>query len=638
MKQYDKNSLIGFVLMAIILIVFNTFFFSEIPEEQAPTTAPTEAIVTEQKLSETTTTPTLPEINESIVSEELKKTYGIFAIAATGIEGEQVIENDKLKITVANKGGKITSVIIKEGPNGKEYKKYDSLRVKTQEDPSGDSSLALDLFDADNSEFNLQFSTTGQIINTKDLYFAGTEIDNHTLSMKLMVDNSHYVEYLYTLTEGANRDDDYLIDFDINFVGMENIIPAGINYMNLEWQMKTPQTEKSKTNQDMYTGIQYQYSADKEVDYLSFTSTDEDDINARLNWVAFKQQFFSAIFIAKDGFDKPTTLTSIINPDIESKDPGFIKDLTAKFELPYNHKRDEKLSFQFYFGPNHYKTLKSYDSEFEELVPLGWGIFGWVNQYIIINLFDFLSKYFSSYGLIILLLTLIIKIGLAPFTYKAFLSQAKMKVLKPEIDKINEKLKGKDAMKAQQETMGLYRKAGVNPMGGCLPMLFQFPILIAMFRFFPASIELRQESFLWADDLSSYDSIYNLGFNIPFYGDHISLFTLLMTISTLLYTHMNSSTMAATGPMAQMKWMMYLMPIMFLGFFNNYAAGLSYYYFLANMFTFTQQYFMKRFIDEDAILAQLEANKKKPAKPKSKFQKKLEEMQKKQEQQIKKKR
>ena len=290
------------------------------------------------------------------------------------------------------------------------------------------------------------------------------------------------------------------------------------------------------------------------------------------------------------------------------------------------------MNYQFYFGPNHYKTLQSYNAGFEELIPLGWGIFGWVNQYIIINLFDFLSKYFASYGIIILFLTLIIKVGLSPFTYKAFLSQAKMKVLKPEIEKINAKNKGKDQMKIQQETMNLYRKAGVNPMGGCLPMLFQFPILIAMFRFFPASIELRQESFLWADDLSSYDSIYDLGFSIPFYGDHISLFTLLMTLSTLLYTKMNSSM--ATGQMAQMKWMMYLMPIMFLGFFNNYAAGLSYYYFLANMFTFTQQYFMMRLIDENVLLAQIEENKKKPAKPKSKFQKKLEEMKRKQEQRM----
>jgi YidC/Oxa1 family membrane protein insertase len=409
---------------------------------------------------------------------------------------------------------------------------------------------------------------------------------------------------------------------------MESLIPSGVNYMNLEWEMSTPQTEKSKDNQDMYTGIYYQVDADKEVDYLSLTSSDEEEINARLSWVAFKQQFFSAIFIAKDGFEKPTNLVS------EKKETSkFIKDLSAKFELPYDHKRDEQLNYQFFFGPNHFKTLQTYNSGFEELIPLGWGIFGWVNQYIIINIFDYLNGFFSSYGLIIFLLTIIIKLGLSPFTYKAFLSQAKMKVLKPEIDKITEKNKGKDQMKTQQETMSLYRQAGVNPMGGCLPMLFQFPILIAMFRFFPASIELRQESFLWADDLSSYDSIYNLGFEIPMYGDHISLFTLLMTVSTLLYTHMNSSM--ATGQMAQMKWMMYLMPIMFLGFFNNYAAGLSYYYFLANMFTFTQQYFMKRMINEDAILAQLQANKQKPKK-KSKFQKKLEDMQRKQEQQMKK--
>ena len=598
MKKYDKNSLIGFALMAVILIVFNTFFFPEIPQEQAPVSAPTEAIITENQFSETTFS--TPKLSNSVISEEQKTKYGVFASAAKGTDEFQIIENDKLKITVANKGGRIVSVILKE------YQTFDSI--------------ALDLFDADSSRFNLQF-TTGHNINTADLYFVAEQSSN-TLSMKLKADDSRYVEYLYTLTN------DYLINFDIKFIGMESLIPTGINYMNLEWQMKTPQTEKSKTNQDMYTGIQYQYSADNEGDYLSFTSTDEDKINARLNWVAFKQQFFSAIFIAKDGFEKPTHLIST-----KSEGSEFIKDLAAKFELPYQHKIDEQLSFQFYFGPNHYKTLKAYDKGFEELVPLGWGIFGWVNQYIIINIFDFLSKYFSSYGIIILLLTLIIKIGLAPFTYKAFLSQAKMKVLKPEIDKINDKLKGKDPMKAQQETMGLYRKAGVNPMGGCLPMLFQFPILIAMFRFFPASIELRQESFLWADDLSSYDSIYNLGFEIPFYGDHISLFTLLMTVSTLLYTRMNSSM--ATGQMAQMKWMMYLMPIMFLGFFNNYAAGLSYYYFLANMFTFTQQYFMKIMINEDEILAQLEANKKKPAKPKSKFQKKLEDMQKKQEQQLK---
>ncbi len=602
MKQYDKNSLIGLLLMGFILIIFNTYFFPQVEVETKK--VETTTIVADNNktiLTQNETEIIAAAIVDSIINKQYVNQYGIFANTAIGSEQESILENDKLKITFSNKGGRITSVILKE------FQTHDSL--------------PLQLFDGDSSRFNLQFSV-GKPINAENLFFVAKQNGN-ALSMKLMADANHYVEYIYTIT------DDYLIDFDIHLVGMENLIPSGVNYMNLEWQMKTPQTEKSKSNQDMYTGIQYQYSADKEVDYLSFTSDEEEKINARLNWVAFKQQFFSAIIIAKDGFEKPTNLVSEKNE--KSK---YIKDLSAQFELPYLHKTNEQLNFQFYFGPNHYKTLKAYNSGFEELIPLGWGIFGWVNQYIIINIFDFLSKYMSNYGLIILLLTIIIKLALSPFTYKAYLSQAKMKVLKPEIDKITEKHKKKDPMKSQQETMALYRKAGVNPMGGCLPMLFQFPILIAMFRFFPASIELRQKSFLWADDLSSYDSIMSLPWDIPFYGDHVSLFTLLMTVSTIMYTRMNSQSMG--GQMEQMKWIMYLMPIMVLGFFNNYAAALSYYYFLANIFTFSQQYFMKRFIDEDAILAQLEAHKKKPAKPKSKFQKKLEDMQRKQEQQMKK--
>ena len=602
MKQYDKNSLIGLLLMGFILIIFNTYFFPQVEVAETEKKNTTEIVTTinEVQIEQSQTKIIADAIVDSIINKQYINQYGIFANTATGSEQESILENDKLKITFSNKGGRITSVILKE------FQTHDSL--------------PLQLFDRDSSRFNLQFSV-GQAIETENLFFSSKQNGN-SLSMKLIADTYHYVEYIYTIT------DDYLIDFDINLVGMEKIVPSGVNYMNLEWQMKTPQTEKSKSNQDMYTGIQYQYSADKEVDYLSFTSTDEEKIKSKLTWVAFKQQFFSSIFIAKNGFEKPTLLASR-----KSEISIYIKDLYAKFELPYTHKNNEQLNFQFYFGPNDYKILKAYNTGFEELIPLGWGIFGWINQYIIINLFDFLSKYMSNYGLIILLLTIIIKLALSPFTYKAYLSQAKMKVLKPEIDKITEKHKKKDPMKSQQETMALYRKAGVNPMGGCLPMLFQFPILIAMFRFFPASIELRQKSFLWADDLSSYDSIMTLPWDIPFYGDHVSLFTLLMTISTIMYTKMNSQSMG--GQMEQMKWIMYLMPIMFLGFFNNYAAALSYYYFLANIFTFSQQYFMKRFIDEDAILAQLEANKKKPAKPKSKFQKKLEEMQRKQEQQMK---
>ena len=603
MKQYDKNSLIGLLLMGFILIIFNTYFFPQVEITGTEKKDATEIVTTinETQVKQSQTELVANAIVDSLFTQHFANQYGVFANTAIGTEEEFILENEKIKIIFSTKGGRISSVILKE------FQTSDGL--------------PLQLFDADSSRFNLKF-TVGDPIETENLFFSSKQNGN-SLSMKLIADKNHYLEYIYTLS------DDYIIDFDINLVGMESLIPQGVNFMEMQWQMKTPQTEKSKSNQDMYTGIQYQYSADKEVDYLSFTSTDEDKITARLNWVAFKQQFFSSIFIAKDGFKKPTHLESEKNENSK-----YIKDLSAQFELPYEHKNNEQLNFQFYFGPNHYKTLKSYNASFEELIPLGWGIFGWVNQYIIINLFDFLSKYMSNYGLIILLLTIIIKLALSPFTYKAYLSQAKMKVLKPEIDKVTEKHKKKDPMKAQQETMAIYRKAGVNPMGGCLPMLFQFPILIAMFRFFPASIELRQESFLWADDLSSYDSIMTLPWEIPFYGDHVSLFTLLMTVSTVMYTKMNSQSMGAQ--MEQMKWIMYLMPIMFLGFFNNYAAALSYYYFLANIFTFSQQYFMKRFIDDEAILEQLEANKKKPTKPKSKFQKKLEEMQRKQEQQMKK--
>ena len=599
MKEYDKNSIIGFVLMGIILIIFNMFFFPEVEQQEVPQIKDKINNPISNNSQEITTNSVINK--KATINKNSAFNYGVFANAANGEDGFEILENSLLEIMVSKKGGHIVSVILKD------YVTYTGER--------------LNLLDSDSSKFNLQF-TTGYNINTSELYFE-SEHRNNSLSMKLKTDSGDYIEYVYTIN------DDYLIDFDIHLIGMEDVISSNTNYMNLEWQIQTPQTEKSKSNQDMYTGIHYQYSTDREVDYLSFTSSDEEKITSRLNWVAFKQQFFSTIIISKNGFQKPTNLKSTKNENSQ-----FIKDLYAKFELPYNHKSKEQLNFQFYFGPNHYKTLKSYNSDFEQLIPLGWGIFGWVNQYLIINIFDLLSKYMSNYGLIILLLTIIIKLMLAPFTYKAFLSQAKMKVLKPEIDKITEKFKGKDPMKVQQATMSLYRKAGVNPMGGCLPMLFQFPILIAMFRFFPASIELRQQGFLWAEDLSSYDSIMSLPFNIPFYGDHVSLFTLLMTISTLLYTRMNSSMMA-TGQMAQMKWMMYLMPVMFLGFFNNYAAGLSYYYFLANMFTFSQQYVMKKIIDENALLEQIEKNKKNPKK-KSKFQKKLEEMQKKQEEQIRK--
>lgn len=588
----DRNSLTGAILIVLIWIVFSTFFLDNkeihnTNEDNKNTYVKTELDNTNDVIIQTSQEDSTKTVNQNNIFSHLENKE----------DGFEIIENNKMRVVINKKGGAISSVILKD------FKTYNGT--------------PLDLFSEEQSVFNLQFFSQ-DTINTSELYFE-PYLKGNSLSMTIKLDDQHYIEYVYTIS------DNYLIDFSINTKGINEIIRS-TDYMNLEWGMITPKTEKSKSNQDMYTGIYYQDNADKEVDNLNLSKKDEELIKFKLNWIAFKQQFFSSILIAENGFEKPILLKS--NPN---SNEDVIKNLYAKFEIPLKNINEEKINFQFYFGPNHYKTLQNYNLQFEELIPLGWGIFGWVNKYIIIPIFDFLSKFGFNYGIIILLLTIIIKLALSPFTYKAFLSQAKMKVLKPEIDKINEKNKGKDPMKVQQATMNFYRKAGVSPMGGCLPMLFQFPILIAMFRFFPASIELRQQSFLWADDLSAYDSIYDLGFSIPFYGDHVSLFTLLMTVSTLLYTRMNSSM--ATGQMAQMKWMMYLMPIMFLGFFNNYAAGLSYYYFLANMFTFGQQAIMKNSINEEKLLAQIEENKKKPKK-KSKFQRKLEEIQRQQEQKI----
>ena len=587
-KQNDKSSLTGLLLMAAILIIFNVFVFNNTEEQ----------INNENSNSEKTIQKENSE-KSAISIENQKETI----IDSTEIitETEYILENDKVKLTFTNQGGEIKSAIIKGFYSYDEYKKnLDDNTYQSQD---------IEIFNNKESKFEI---TADRNISS-DVFFTVME-SNNSITFRKDFDSDNFIEYIYTLNEASN-----FIDFTINTEGITN--------PELVWTIATPHTEKSKNNQKQYTGFYYQEEYSKEVDYTWDNDGFEiNEYNTELSWIAFKQQFFTTIIEAKNNnFNRGTEFLV----DVEEEESEYVKTLSLRTLLS-----DGENNYSIYLGPNNYNNLKSYDKGFEEVIPLGWGIFGWVNRVVVINLFDFLknSAGITNFGLIILLLTLIIKISLSPLTYKSYLSQAKMKVLKPEIDKINEKHKAKDPMKAQQETMGLYRKAGVNPMGGCLPMLVQFPILIAMFRFFPASMELRQNAFLWADDLSAFDSIYDLGFNIPMYGDHISLFTLLMTISTLMYTHMNSQM--TSNQMPGMKWMMYLMPVMFLGFFNNYASALSYYYFLANIFTFSQMYFMRRFVDDERILAQLEENKKKPRK-KSKFQKKLEEMQKKQQDQIK---
>jgi YidC/Oxa1 family membrane protein insertase len=439
--------------------------------------------------------------------------------------------------------------------------------------------------------------------------------DSAIASFKLAAADGKYLELVYSL-----KGNDFIVRSKLNLVGMQDLISPQTKEFSLNWSLNLPSHEKNIIGERAATTIYFK-SKEEGVDYLSETSDEKDNTPANVKWVSFKSQFFASSLIAEKEFEKPLS----VETRTENGSIKYIKTTSAQVALPYNHSPAESIGYSFYFGPNHYNTLKKYEIDLENQVPLGWGIFGWVNRFIVIPVFHFFGGFGWNYGIVILCLTLVFKTLLFPLTYKAYLSAAKMRVLKPEMDEINKKYENGDPLKKQQETMGLYRSAGVNPMGGCLPMLLQLPILIALFRFFPSSIELRQQAFLWADDLSSFDSVLKLGFNIPFYGDHVSLFALLMTISTVIYTYTNSQMTPTDPNMAAMKWMMYLMPVVFLGVMNSSSSGLSYYYFIANLITIAQQLVMRKFVDENAIYSKIQENKAKPV-TKSKFQQRLEEM------------
>lgn len=615
----DKNSAIG---LTLILLIFFGFSYMNMPteEERAEAQRIHDSIVAveaqnaqlneaaiEQAIADTANQQTVPTAQavpaDSAALAQYKSKFGAFGEAATGEDGTILIENEVMAITISKKGGHPLSVELKE------YQTYDSLPLL--------------LFKGEQNRFSLDFFTNNTRVSTQELYFqpsaegfaiAGDE--RKSIAMRLPAGPGQYIEYVYTLAGNS-----YLVDFDINFVGMQNVIERNARSLDLHWRTDLPHQEKSLQNERDNSTIYYRFS-DDEVDYISERSDEKEEIKTDLQWVAFKQQFFSSVLINKDHWGGQSDLETTR----DEASTEVVKTLDAKLTVPFSHREVENVALQFYYGPNQYNALKELDLGLEKMIPLGWGIFGWVNRFAVIPMFNLLKDTGLGYGIIILILTLVIKLVLMPFTYKAYMSTAKMRVLKPEIEEINKKFEGKDdPMAKQQATMALYSKAGVNPLGGCLPMLFQMPILIALFRFFPASIELRQESFLWADDLSSYDSIMSLPFEIPFYGDHVSLFTLLMTISTIIYTRSNMSMQAGNPQMEQMKWMMYLMPIMMLGWFNNYASGLSYYYFLANMVTFGQNFAFRKLVDDEAIHKKLQENKKKPKKQ-SRFQKRLEEM------------
>ncbi|MBN8702664.1 MAG: membrane protein insertase YidC [Bacteroidetes bacterium] len=555
----------------------------------------------------------MPVNADSLQNEASKSMYGVFASASKGVEKYYTLENEFLKATISSKGARIVSVELKN------YKTY--------------SGKPLQLFDKDSSALRTIFIAQNRAIVSDSLYFTANsesfsvnKTDSNSISFKLFAGSSDkYLEYTYSL-----KGNTYLLGFSINTIGLQDIIPSNTNELTLNWEMKIPSQEKSIENQQAASTIYFKYNED-EVDYISETSDETKSFESKIKWLAFKQQFFTSVLIAKTDFEKPMDATT--KKIVGSK--NYVKEFTSNLTIPYKHLAKEGFDMQFYFGPTHYQTLKEYGLSLEKQVPLGWGILGWVNRFLVIPIFNFLDGFNLNYGIVILILTLIIKALLFPIAYKTYLSSAKMRILKPEVDEINKKFGNDDPLKKQQAMMSLYKKAGVNPMAGCIPLLLQMPILIALFRFFPASIELRQQAFLWADDLSTYDSILDFSFNVPFYGDHISLFTLLMTVSTILYTYSNSQLMATNNDMPGMKFMMYFMPIMFLGIFNNYSAGLSYYYFLANMITFSQTFIMRRFVDEDALHKKIQENKKKPVKV-SRWQQRLQDMQKEQQKRLKK--
>jgi YidC/Oxa1 family membrane protein insertase len=571
----------------------------------------------EKVREEATIQPTTDTLRETSGDyQALKDKYAVFANSAEG-KGEFItVETDLATYEIGTKGGFIKNTTLKK------YDTYDSLPLR--------------LFNPEQNDFGFTFFSNNRLINTSELYFrpSGEAPDvmsvngeeTFMISMRLhadmgegQIDPNRYIEYAYTF-----KGDDYMFDLNINIVNLRDAVSINTSSIDLFWHADVLQQEQTV---DQFNGstIYYRYS-DEDVDYLSESDDDEEQIKTRLKWVSFKQRFFSSTIVAKEYFDGGTLRTFEQDP---KPFDHYLKSMAVDLVVPYNFNGNTSIPLSVYMGPNRFYTLKGYDMGLERQIPIGWSFFlmAWINEFIVIPVFSWLGGYGWNYGIVILVLTILLKIVLFPIAYKTYMSSAKMRVLKPEVDEISKKYpKKEDAMKKQQAVMALYKSAGANPASGCVPMLLQLPILIAMFRFFPASIELRQQSFLWAHDLSTYDSILQLPFSIPFYGDHVSLFTLLMTVSTIMYTYLNNQMMGQqSSQLPGMKTMMYIMPIMFLGIFNNYASGLSYYYFLANVITFGQMFVFRKAINEDKLRTKIEANKKRPAKKKSGFQKRLEE-------------
>ena len=639
----DKKSIIGIAVVAVLFLGF-AYFNSQQQKEYLEQKAAYEAYVDSVAAAARAAAPVADSLTSgngvqaevaaaeaaAAVRERQVETLGESLTAAREAEAEEfIVENDVMAVLFSTRGGQIKGVTLKD---------------YTQYGPRGKRDRKIEMMDPATARFGLSFYLKNGLknvpVNTLDYVFTAQPVVGEadgakSVVMRLPVAEGAYLEYRYLIYDTEAPERDYLVDFDVRLVNMAPEM-ANQTQIQIDWANTTFQNEKGFQNENMYTTLSYRFPDETSIEELGMSEgAKSKNISTQVNWVAFKQQFFSSVFIAPDNVSYANLAFDTAAPE-----SSLLKTFTAQMGVPYTP-QTEGYDFAFYFGHNKYSILKKIgepggaDIYLERLVPLGWGIFGWVNRWCVIPVFDFLRNYIGSFGIIIFILVLLVKLVISPLTYKSYVSMAKMRLVKPQIDELAKKYpKPEDAMKKQQATMELYKKAGINPMGGCIPMLIQMPILIAMFRFFPASIELREQPFLWADDLSSYDSIVNLPFSIPFYGDHVSLFALLMAVSLFGYSWFNYQQTASSQPqMAGMKFMMvYMMPIMMLFWFNSYSSGLCYYYLLSNIFTIGQTLVIRRMVDDNKIHAIMQANAAKKSKgKKSKFQQRYEELMRQQE-------
>ncbi|MES2419146.1 MAG: membrane protein insertase YidC [Bacteroidota bacterium] len=585
----DRNTFTGLLLIMIILgaaVFFMKPSEAELKKEREKITADSLLKVgAKPAVAATTASPA----NTPAKPDSISLT-GPFGTSLKGTTETTVLENSQLKLTFTNLGGKILAIEVK---NEKTY-----------------TGKPVILFRGNENKFGLNLNIDGKIINTNNLYF--TPIKNgNSLNMRANYSADKYIEFVYNLEDASNN-----VDFNIHLNGLNQVIQG--NNINLNWETTLLEQEKSVKKEQEHAAPYYKY-AGKNPDHLSIAKDEKVDLHeGKVEWVSFKQQFFSAILIPQAPFEKGNLEVKV------STEPGKVKWYGSNMQLPFSQLATQNYAFKFYFGTNKFDNLKAQGFDLEKQVDMGYWPLKYINRWIVLPIFKLLESFNWNYGLIILVLTILLKVAMSPLTYKSYISMAKMRILKPEMDEIKAKVGEDNATLLQQEYLKLYKKVGVNPLGGCLPMLLQLPFVMAFFFFFPNLFELRGESFLWMKDLSTYDDFIKFGFNVPFIGDHLSLMCVLMTISTLIYTYFNNQISGATG---QMKYIGYIMPVVFLGVLNSYPSGLNYYYFLANMLTFAQQYLIRTMVNDEKIHAILQENKAKPKteKKKSKFQTRLDD-------------